>query len=292
LQLDLKNMKGSEVKSKISGLPLPVLLLLLLKSAAAEQDQPSKKTPTLATWYDKIIEETSKKLKDHMRVEDAERILRLDDTETANILREVFPETSNKSLQAEEQNTNITAARTAGLDEQQIQVMIQKAKEEILHEVQEKLDTLQKLQEGKTDKKQVTGKPDSQVQILEAVIADSMVKIETTEETEKNQGQIPEADIAEATKKIEEIQEKIEELMKIKVVADKIQSYLKQERTLLILKIDPDRMGVGGNQKCSQPIRLCCRCRDRDHIKEHSAGKRILQPTTGAYGVFSCWPLP
>ncbi|CAN6331262.1 unnamed protein product [Urochloa humidicola] len=242
LQLDLKNMKGNEVKSRISGETLAVLLLLL-KSAIAEQDQqPSKKAaPTLAIWYDKIIETASKKLKDHMMP-----CLNDPEAKYADILREVFPKIS-KSLQDEEQDTNSTDTSNAGLGEQQIQVMIQKAKGEILHEVQEKLETLQKLLEGN----QAICKPGSQGQILEAAIADNTVKIEklqvpvsevvpeeTTEKAKENQGQIPEADIAEATKKVEEIKEKIEDLMKIKVIADKIQSYLKQERTLVIFKID------------------------------------------------------
>ncbi|WVZ95854.1 hypothetical protein U9M48_041565 [Paspalum notatum var. saurae] len=238
LRQDLKKEAGNkELKSRISEQPLPVLLHLLLKSAAAaaaaaaEQGQPVKKaTTTLATWYDKIVEITSTKLKRHMEVTKeeaaaaaaAEQMIQLDDPEAKyqSILKEVFPKnnSSQKPLQAEPLHKADSLVSTAALGEEQIKAMIQKAKQEILDDMHKRLEA--------------------------AIAEESMVKIERIQEDQQaateeitEKGGIPEDDIAEITIRIDKIKQKIEELMKIKRILDKIQSHLEDRKTMVVLKI-------------------------------------------------------
>ncbi|XP_062230622.1 uncharacterized protein LOC133928344 [Phragmites australis] len=234
-QLQLNAEREREVRQKVAEKPLGVLLLLLSYSSAAaaadEQDQVRKEAmPKLAALYDDIIKETANKLKQLMEVEEAAganqpRPIRLDNQDQyERILSDVFPKTSDSKPQEQDRSAANEEIKTTTLAEDQIKVMIRRAKQEILRE----------LQEDKSDKEQATGKPGGLVQNPEAVIEEATAKIETIED------QIPKAVIEDTIEKIKQIQWKIEELMEKKGIVDKIKDHLEDARILIILKTDED----------------------------------------------------
>jgi hypothetical protein len=256
--LDLRkvDVERLDEQPQLADQSLQVLLLHLNRSAArmaTEEYQEGKKetrTTSASSSCDEIITEASKKLKQLIEVMPC---ICIDQTRYANILHEVF-------LQGQEQYT--TTASTSTLREDQIDVKIHEAKREILLEMEE-------MMEAKIGKKQ---DPISQDEIQQA---------NNTTETKK----IPPHEIASVKEKIKDIQHKIEALMKITGIMDKIYYYLKDDprRILLILYIDRDY--ALSWEEVRNALRLL----------GHVAGAVIVitsSDTQQAYGVFSCWTLP
>ncbi|CAN6340166.1 unnamed protein product [Urochloa humidicola] len=170
LKKQIKHYDENKLETEISGKSLGALLLLLQNSATAsalEQDQASiEDRPTLAPWYVHIIKETARKLQGLMeKVEEEEQEddededddeededdddeeeedskakeaaadmdpIRLHPDQYADILREVFPKTSNSvHQQDQEQSQGITST----LGDNQIKEIVEKVKLEILKEL-------------------------------------------------------------------------------------------------------------------------------------------------------------
>uniref|UniRef100_A0A0E0A8J4 Uncharacterized protein n=1 Tax=Oryza glumipatula TaxID=40148 RepID=A0A0E0A8J4_9ORYZ len=138
---------------------------------------------------------------DYDDVDDDEGPICLHEDQYAEILREVFPKTTDiRPLHAEEQATKTTMPT---LDEERVKQMIHEAKQEVL----------KAMQQGKSDKNQATSEPSTL-------------------------GQIRKTDFEEIMQKIEKLKQKLKEQLKINRIVDKIKRHLKNDCPLIILKVD------------------------------------------------------
>lgn len=175
-----KDDEKKKMKAKISEKNLGVLLLLLLKSATAaadgqDQERKNKDMPTLAPWYDDIVEEAAKKLQECIEKEELEEEqqqeeeyedydeeyyvdeddnsdgdededdnedddddkgpILLDSEQYASILREVFQKNSNSKPQQQGQQHDQDNTHTLGENQIKQIVEIEKAKLELLQQL-------------------------------------------------------------------------------------------------------------------------------------------------------------
>ncbi|KAF8666905.1 hypothetical protein HU200_053433 [Digitaria exilis] len=165
------------VKAYLSNKPLGVLLLMLQSATAAQVRKEDE--PTLTALYQDILDTTVDKLYECLQEQEeattgAKQLhpICLSHTQYRRILRHVFPKTSFEPGDANQVRLP-TSSTTTTLSEDQIKGLINKAKEEILHE----------LQGYKSEKKETSG-PDElpEVAATRNKIDEIKLKIKRTDE--------------------------------------------------------------------------------------------------------------
>nr|TKW24362.1 hypothetical protein SEVIR_3G047500v2 [Setaria viridis] len=223
--------------------PLGALLLLLLKSAAAaaQQDRVSKmklEMATLAACYKYFIEATAKKLQEHLEG-GAKQPIRLDRRQYEDILREVFPKTSDTKDQEQDTEQATKISITTTLDENQIKGIVDKVRQQILREPQQEDSTQLAMQDTKTT---TTTLGDEDL-IKETRHDDSLVIVQRVTEAESNRkqtaGKLDGSMVEETMERIETIKRKIKTQLNIKGIMDRIEQLLddKITNTMVILMI-------------------------------------------------------
>ncbi|KAK3140853.1 hypothetical protein QOZ80_5AG0406720 [Eleusine coracana subsp. coracana] len=199
--------------------------------------------------------------------------IRLNVSQYAHILQQVFLTSRSENLQDQQQDVSSTKhairTTTTTLGEDQIKKMIDHAKQEILWE----------LQEGIYEQSQARGKPD--------VLRPNTVAI--FEETEKNSFENKEIE-----KKMHKMKEELKEQLEIKWFVDKIKHHLKNDCPLIILRIDK-MMGVStwndiryalGLLQCGADLLIVTTTKDTHLAKEYcypSPGEPIDYSLAGLY---------
>ncbi|GJN36198.1 hypothetical protein PR202_gb25038 [Eleusine coracana subsp. coracana] len=199
--------------------------------------------------------------------------IRLNVSQYAHILKQVFLTSRSETLQDQQQDVSSAKhaikTTTTTLSEDQIKKMINHTKQEILRE----------LQEGIYEQSQARGKSD--------VLGPNTVAI--LEETEKNSFENKEIE-----KKMHKMKEELKEQLEIKWLVDKIKHHLKNDCPLIILRIDK-MMGVStwndiryalGLLQCGADLLIVTTTKDTHLAKEYcypSPGEPIDYSLDGLY---------